>query len=370
MIAPALAVGLGACGKDHTPDQKPTRSDLEHHNHAQPRARRAASATASAAPTMSGARLAAPLAVQPLPDVCSISDRIENLAAGEQVLVSPIRVNFVLATVVEPSRGQEVLVASRHGNEFVAPAERVYGLRPSRSSRAEANCYGACKPASEWIPCLVTRAQGSRIVARDRDGRELYVQRSEVVVFDPAVQRHVRAFLEEANYERAFRAQVHRSGRIRQPSGFRCAEGDVVLAAFGEKYLICQITAATQQSCTVKWLGSSMAPAVRDVSQVVPLPNGYNQPPRLSPGDFVLGHARGRLSPKAVSLDSGSEDVQRRLPDVLWAEWEPHRVEAVYPDGRLVLSDAQHKSHPDVSGEVVPYERPSAPAGGVKPAEP
>jgi hypothetical protein len=191
-----------------------------------------------------------------------------------------------------------------------------------------------------------------------------------VVVFDPAVQRHVRAFLDEANYERAFRAQVQRSGRIRQPRGFRCAKGDVVLAAFGEKYLICQITAATQQSCTVKWLGSSMTPAVRDISQVVPLPNGYDKPPRLSPGDFVLGHARGRLSPKTVQLVAGSEEIQRRLPDVLWAEWEPHRVEAVYPDGRLLLSDAQHKSHPDVSGEVVPYKRPSTPVGNKRTPKP
>ena len=355
----------GACKKEETSHQRPVWSDLEHQSRAHPRTRPTASAPSTAV-APSGVRLAQPLEVEPLPDPCEVSDRVEKLVAGDEVLVSPIRVNFALAKVVTPERDGQVVVASRHGNEFLAAAESVYALRPNHRSKAQANCYGACKPASGWVPCLVTRVHGTEFVARDRDDRPLSLRQDEVVVFDPAVQKYVRDFFREAAYSRAFANQVARVGRPLRPSKYQPSKGEVVLADFGEKYLLARVTDVAGDTCQVQWLTSSMNPGVRRTAQVVPLPTAYDEPARPAPGDFVLAHARGQLASKVVPVTGEGDETPRQLPDELWAEWEPMRVEALYPDGRLLLSDAKRKQHEDATSKVIAF--PSRARSPVPPA--
>ncbi len=352
-ILSCLVVLAGACKSDRGPDREPVWSDLEQQSRAYPGPHPTASANTGQA--AGGVRVAKPLSVDPLPKACPVSDRSSQLVPGEPVLVSPIRVNFALAKVVKPERAGKVVVASRHGNEFVAAAEHVYPLRSTHRSRAQANCYGACKPVSGWVPCLVTRKLDSQIVAQDRDGRDLNLRSNEVVVFDPKVQDHVREFFLEASYERAFRREVARAGSPVRPRGQQCADGDVVLAAFGDRYLLAQVSKAEADTCTVQWLKSSMRATIRPMEEVLPLPTAYDKPVPLTPGDFVLAHARGRFTAQAIPLRSGTDEIRSKLPDVLWGEWEPMRVEAVYPDGRLLLSDAKQKQQEDATSKVIPY---------------
>jgi hypothetical protein len=343
-----------ACKQEESSHQQPVWSDLDQQSRAHPRTR-PTPAPSTSAPAPSGVRVARPLEVDPLPKACEVTDRIGKLVAGEPVLVSPIRVNFALAEVVTPERDGKVVVASRHGNEFVAAAEHVYALRPARRSKAKANCYGACKPASGWVPCRVTRRQATQVIARDRDDRVLTLRQDEVVVFDPGVQNHVRDFFQEAHYERAFSSHVARAGGPLPPPNYRPDAGEVVLADFGEKYLLAQVTDAKEDTCTVGWLTSSMKPGVRKTTQLVPLPTAYDKPVRPSPGDFVLAHARGKVAAQVTPLIAGSDEVRAKLPAELWSEWEPMRVEAVYPDGRLLLSDIKQKQHEDTVGRVIAF---------------
>ena len=307
-------------------------------------------------------RIAPPLRpTEQLPPPCSVSDRIPKLSPNEQVLVAPLRVSFLTATVARVKPGGKVVVRSRHDNEFEAAAEHVYAIRPLHRSIAQEGCYGACRKAGAWTPCRVKQAERQRLVVSDHDGREWRVDRAQMLVFDPSVQERVREFFVRTAHERQFRDVVANAGSPALRSQGDCSKGRVVLGRFGDSYRMAEILAPSTDGCSVRWLASTLGPSTRAKTDLLDWPRPSNTARLPDPGEIVLAREGSSTKREDLAIDEAArEPSQAKLPAQVWTEWAAARVQAVYPDGRLQLTGANGETRPDRAENVVPFTRRSS----------
>ncbi len=239
-----------------------------------------------------------------------------EIRRGDVVIFEQTAAVFEEARVLEIKDGRVRVEAADDAESQWIERGDVYRLDGPR--QAVLGALAICRSApSKWAPCRIESVEGSRVAARDAQGKGHALQSADVLVPRPVTELNLKHFFERSAEERAFLDSIRDAGEPMRPPHWLPAPRARVLARREGQWYSAQIHEFDDEVPRVKF-GLDERITELPVAELAPEPP-YDVA-ALRRGDFVLVRPPGRVEPWRPAQIRSLGDREFRVADVSGAQ--------------------------------------------------
>ncbi len=243
------------------------------------------------------------------------------LARGDRVVVERAAADFFEARVLSVSKETLKVQTSTEGDPVVVASSDAYPVRVSPHSFGPGEAAICRSAPSTWEACRIVKSGTPSLVVELATGEERSLDRDALLVPGPVTVLGIERHFEILDTRQRFAKTARAAGNPRRPGGWTPAPHEPVLARKGsEWYLAHAAQLLADGGENVVWDGTNRSE---------PLPGAYVVP---AP-PFEHTFARG--------------DFALSRPSTPGAAWERVSIEAIGPDGAMIVGASGERRRVD-----------------------